>query len=152
MANTQAGSGVRCGTMMVREGLALPGRLDMAMERYAPGWRTVADDDAHGFDGRLRQLGWSCFFLAGELKTVWFGPSEAGVLKSAVRGLLSKVRDMGFNSVEFTKISKYRCLGIRYVRVCGHARHIQLSSQLDRTVIGKPHPNACDETLGSRQS
>ena len=47
MANTQAGSGVRCGTMMVREGLALPGRLDMAMERYAPGWRTVADDDAH---------------------------------------------------------------------------------------------------------
>ncbi|PYX81933.1 MAG: hypothetical protein DMG66_01285, partial [Acidobacteria bacterium] len=84
MANTQAGSGVRCGTMMVREGLALPGRLDLAMERYAPGWRTVADDDAHGFDGRLRQLGWSCFFLAGELKTGWFGPSEAGVLKSAV--------------------------------------------------------------------
>src|SRR5207237_4621968 len=94
----------------------------------------------------------NCCCLGGELKTVWFGPAEARVLKSAVRGLLRKVRDMGFNSVELTKISRYRWLGIRYVRVCGHARHIQLSSQLDRTVIGKPHPNACDENLDRRQS
>ena len=148
MTSTQADAAVKCGTMMVREGLVLPGQLDTAMEAYSSGWRTVTHDDAHGFDGRLRQLGWSCFFLAGELKAVWLGPSEAGVLKSAVRGLLSKVRAMGFNSVELTKISKYRWLGIRYVRVCGHARHIQHGSQLDKGASGKPRANGSDEAAG----
>ena len=152
MANTQAGSGVRCGTMMVREGLFLPGQLDMALEGYSSGWRTVADDDAHGFDGKLRELGWSCFFLAGELKAVWLGPSEAGVLKSAVCGLLSKVRAMGFNSVEFTKITRYKWLGIRYVRVRGHARHIQQGSQLDKGASGKPPTNGPAEAAGGWRS
>src|SRR5207248_5301901 len=147
-ATTEAGIEVRCGTIMVRRRLVQPGQLDMALEGYSCGWRTVADDDAHGFDGKLRQLGWSCFFLAGELKAVWLGPSEAGVLKSAVRGLLSKVRAMGFNSVEFTKITRYRWLGIRYVRVCGHARHIQQGSQLNKDASGKPRADGPDEAAG----
>src|SRR5437763_14953271 len=46
IANTQAGRWVRCGTMKVRDGIDLPGLVDMWMARYAPGRWTESGDDA----------------------------------------------------------------------------------------------------------
>jgi hypothetical protein len=121
---------VSSGTIMVQEGLLLPEHMGAATVPYSAGWRT-ASADGFAFDHKLRLLGWACFFLAGELKTVSFGSSQAGMLKSAVRRLLSKVRLLDFNCVEFTGVVNSRFLGIPYVSVRGHARHVQDSSQLD---------------------
>ena len=130
MKSIQAVFPVTCGTIMVQEGLLLPEQMGTSTESYSPGWR-AASGDGFAFDGKLRLLGWDCFFIAGELRTVSFGSSKAGMLKSAVRRLLSKVRSLDFNCVEFTGVIKSRFLGIPYVSVRGHARHVQHSSRLD---------------------
>lgn len=131
MTTHQVSSPVTSGTLMVQEGVLLPSPMDAVTQTYSPGWRTVASTDGFALDRKLRLLGWGCFFLAGELKAVSFGSSSAGMLNGAVRRLLARVRLLNFNCVEFTTITRSHFMGIPYVRVRGHARHIQQSSQLD---------------------
>lgn len=131
MTTIQAMSPVTSGTIMVQKGLLLPEHMDVATQTYSSGWRTVSGADGFALDRKLRLRGWGCFFLAGELKIVSFGFSQAGRLNGAVKRFLAKVRRLDFNCVEFTNIIRSRFLGIPYVSVYGHACHIQQSSQLD---------------------
>ena len=122
---------VRCGTMMVRDGLLLPDHMDAATDTYSAGWRSFTEAEGFGVDRKLRLLGWQCFFIAGELKAVSFGWSQARMLKAAVRRLLATVRSLNLNCVEFTEVRRRSFIGIPYVTVAGHARHIQQGHHLE---------------------
>ena len=122
---------VTVGTVFVQEGLLLPRELNVISEIYSPGWRTVSETDGIPLDERLRKSGWGFFFLAGELKGASFGASRAQMLRTAVRKLLAQVRLQDFNCMEFTNITNSHFLGIPYVSVRGHARHIQHGCQMD---------------------
>jgi|ERR1051326_132264 hypothetical protein len=134
MTNTQSDSSVGCGTIMLQDGLLLPEHLDVTAKTYSAGWQKASGIDGFAFDRSLRRLGWQCFFLAGELSAVSFGSSHAGMLNRAARRLLAKVRSLDFNCTEFTSVVSSRFLGVPYVRVRGHARHIQHDSQLESAV------------------
>ena len=122
---------VQCGTMMVRDGLLLPDHMDAATDTYSAGWRSFTEAEGPGVDRKLRLLGWECFFIAGELKAVSFGLSQARMLKAAVRRLLATVRSLNLNCVEFTEVRRSSFIGIPYVTVAGHARHIQHTHHLE---------------------
>ena len=122
---------VQCGTMMVQQGLLLPEHMDMVTAKYSEGWQSVTDSDGCSVDRKLRQLGWECFFIAGELRAISFGFSQARVLKAAVRRLLATVRSLNLNCVEFTEVRRRSFIGIPYVTVAGHARHIQQGHHLE---------------------
>lgn len=122
---------VTVGTIFVQEGLLLPRELNVTSEIYSPGWRTVSGTVGFPLEQTLRTSGWGFFFLAGELKGAAFGLSRPRMLRAAVRKLLAQVRSEDFNCAEFTNITKSHFLGIPYISVRGHARHIQHGCQMD---------------------
>ncbi|HEV2113835.1 MAG TPA: hypothetical protein VGR50_06765 [Terriglobales bacterium] len=119
---------VQCGTMMVRDGLLLPDHMGAATDTYSAGWRSFTEADGFGVDRKLRQLGWECFFIAGELSAISFGLSQNRMVNAAVHRLLAKVRALNLNCVEFTEVRRSSFIGIPYVAVACHARQIQHGS------------------------
>jgi hypothetical protein len=122
---------VKCGTFLVREGLLLPPESTVLTQAYSPGWRVVSEPAGTALDHDLRKSGWSCFFLAGELKSMSFGSAQGGNLNRAMGKLLAQVKSQGFNCAELTRVTKSRFLGIPYISVRGHSRHIQQGCQID---------------------
>jgi hypothetical protein len=73
------------------------------------------------------------FFMAAEVKVMFFGALEAKKIQNALKRILVKVRHQNFNSLEVTGIVAKRFLGVPYVTVSAHPRHIQRSCYLDST-------------------
>jgi hypothetical protein len=124
---------VKCETFLVREGLLLPPELKVLTEKYSPGWRAVSERGGTTLDHELRKSGWGCFFLAGELKSMSFGSAQGRNLNRAMRKLLAQVRSQAFNCAELTRVTRSHFLGIPYISVRGHARHIQQGCEIDST-------------------
>jgi hypothetical protein len=123
-------SHVQVGTVIVREGVILPADLEFQSGNYSADWRIVEALDGSSFDRLIRSAGWSFFFMAQQAKAIVLGWDRGKALRSAVLRILSKVRAEKFNSVEVTEISGKRFLGVPYLAVVGHARHIQESHVL----------------------
>ncbi len=64
--------------------------------------------------------------MAEQINVTVFGAGGAKTLAKAVNRLLGKVKSQAFNSVEITKIASRRFLGIPYLTLAAHARHIQI--------------------------
>jgi len=87
-------------------------------------------------------------FLPGELKATSIGYSQAAMLKSAVKKLLAEVRGLDCNCAEIATITRSRFLGIPYLTVRAHARHIQQSYELNGRAERKRQQRAIDWARG----
>src|SRR6266702_3516216 len=75
--------------------------------------------------------GWNFFFMAAEVKVMFFGAPTTAKIKNALHRILAKVRLHNFNCLEVTGIVANRFLGVPYTTVSAHSRHIQQSCCLD---------------------
>jgi hypothetical protein len=121
-------STARAGTILIRRGTVTP---ELKSEPYSPGWETVQTSSPDALDGSIRKAGWNFFFLADRIQGIagLFSGNERG-LQRAVERLLDKARPSKLNCVEITEISTRRFLGLPYIRVSAHARHIQRGTLL----------------------
>jgi hypothetical protein len=120
---------IQVGTMMVQQSENLH-VLGIESEPYSASWRSLGVLESSGLDRKIRDAGWKLFFMAGELKTLvpaWGGQKTLG---RGVKRLLAQSRSEHFNCLEVTNILRKRFLGIPYVSIAGHSRHIQLGSQI----------------------
>ncbi len=104
--------------------------LGIESEPYSQSWRSLGTLESSGLDRKIHEAGWKLFFMAGELKAVvpaWGGQKTLG---RGVKRLLAQSRSEHFNCLEVTNILRKRFLGIPYVSIAGHSRHIQLGSQI----------------------
>ena len=135
---------ILAGTILVRDGVLLPKEMNLKTEKHSSGWESLPDNNGYALDRQLRVLGWSCMFLAGELRTISFGRSQAAMLHSAVGRLLARVRGLDYNCAEIATIKCSRFLGIPYLTVSGYARHIQPSYELDGKAQRRKQQKAID--------
>src|SRR5271167_1022152 len=120
---------IQAGTMMVHQSAILQ-PLKVESEPYFQNWRSLGVLESAGLDRKVRAAGWSLFFMAGELRAVvpaWGGQST---LRAGVKRLLAQTRLQHFNCLEITHILKRRFLGIPYVSIAAHSRHIQDGCQI----------------------
>ena len=115
----------RTRTVFIREGTPLPTRLSIETEAFLPGWRVVKDLDRQALTRELEGANWNFFYLAGEMRATVFGREGLGALRRAVRRVLAKQEGQRFNSLELTKVVSRRFLGIPFMSVTAHSRHIQ---------------------------
>lgn len=115
----------RTRTVFIREGTPLPTRLSIQTEAFLPGWRVVKDLDRQALTRELEGANWNFFYLAGEMRATVFGREGLGTLRRAVRRVLAKQVGQRFNSLELTKVVSRRFLGIPFMSVTAHSRHIQ---------------------------
>jgi hypothetical protein len=113
------------GTILIRENTRLPANLSIESETFLPGWRVVKRLDRSTLARNIEGANWNFFYLAGEIRATVFGRNQPGTLRRAVKCVLAKQEGQKFNSLEITKVVSKRFLGIPFMRVTAHARHIQ---------------------------
>jgi hypothetical protein len=87
--------------------------------------------DGFALDRKIHATGWNFFFMAGEIKALFFGAFSARNIQNATTRILAKVKRRHFNGLEVTGIVAKHFLGVRYGIVLAHARHIQQGGRLD---------------------
>ena len=112
-------------TILIRENTLLPAGLAVESEVFLPGWRVVKDLDGYGLGQKIEEAKWYFFYLAGEIRAMALGREGLGTLRRAVKRILVKREGQEFNSVEVTEIISKRFLGIPFMSVTAHFRHIQ---------------------------
>ena len=110
---------------MIREDTPLPANLSIESEAFLPGWRVVKNLDRSALTRKIEDANWNFFYLAGEIRAIVLGRDRPGTLRRAVRRVLAKQEGQKFNSLEITKVVSKRFLGIPFMSVTAHSRHIQ---------------------------
>jgi len=105
--------------------------LGLESEPYSGNWSTVKVLDGLALDRKIHAAGWNFFFMAAEVKVMFFGAVEAKKIQNALRRILAKVKLQDFNGLEVTGIVAKRVLGVPYVTVSAHSRHVQQGCRLD---------------------
>lgn len=115
---------IRSGIVFARQDMVLPAGVHIGNEAYARGWSMLSQGDSFALDKTIRASGWSFFFMAAEITSAAFGqPTPANFRQAIVRALRKVPQE--FNSAEVTEIAAKRFLGIPYLAVRTHPRHIQ---------------------------
>ena len=118
---------IKTGTILIEGGANLPDSLPFESEPYSNGWRLVKNLDGYGLERKIRKAGWNFFYMAGEIKASVFSFDREKALRRAVNRVLANLKSEKFNSVEITQVAEERFLGLPYVTVSAHPRHIQES-------------------------
>jgi len=122
---------VQVGTILIEERPVMTQALGLQSEAYSAHWRVVKALDGLALDRKIHAAGWSFFFVAAEMKVMFFGAIGAESIQNALKRMLRKIEPMNFNCLEVTGIVAKRFLGVPYAVVSAHSRHIQKSCYLD---------------------
>ena len=126
---------VQVGTILMKEWPGMPQIIGLETDSGLEEWSMVKTPDAFTLDRKIRAAGWNFFFLAAEVKTMFFGSLRAAKVQSALKRILAKVKQQHFNGLEVTAIVARHFLGVPYVTVSAHSRHLQHSSNLESAEI-----------------
>lgn len=118
---------IKSGDLLIAEGANLPESMQLETEPYAYGWRLVKNFDLKEFRQIINQAGWNFFYIAGAIETNAFGSDEKKTTRKAIKQLIAKLKAKNFNCLEITQVETRRSLGMPYVSVSAHSRHIQKS-------------------------
>jgi len=122
---------VQVGTILIEDQSQMTQVLGLESEPCAGNWSLVKVLDGFAFDRKIHAAGWNFFFMAAEVKVMFFGALGAKKVQNALKRILGKVRQQHFNGLEITGIIAQRFLGVPYVTVSAHSRHMQQSCYLD---------------------
>ena len=109
----------------MKEDTPLPANLPIESEAFLPGWKVVKNLDRSTLARNIEGANWNFFYMAGEIRATVLGRDRSGTLRRAVKCVLAKQEGQKFNSLEITKVVSKRFLGIPFMSVTAHSRHIQ---------------------------
>ena len=116
---------IKTGTILIKDGTLLPADLLVESEIYAPSWKVIESFDGYGLDRKINEANWNFFYLAGDIKATVLGREGQKTVRRGVKRILAKLKGEKFNSLEITEVVSNRFLGVSYVSVSAHCRHIQ---------------------------
>ncbi len=119
---------IKTGTILIEGDATMPRSLVLEGKSYSGGWRSVSNLDLNGLDAAIHKAGWTFFFMAGEIKITAFGFDKDRAVRRAVKRVITNVEAHKCNCVEITEVAAKSFLGMPYVNVSAHSRHIQKSS------------------------
>ena len=122
---------VQVGTVLLKEWPGMAQFFQLESESCSESWSQVKMLDGISLDRKIHAAGWNFFFMAAEVKVRFFGALGATKMQSALRRILAKVKLQHFNGIEVTEIVAGHFLGVPYVTVSAHSRHVQQSCCLD---------------------
>ena len=118
------------GTLLVKAGTILPESLQLECDPYLKDWELVKNLGSSDLDQKLSAVGWSFFYMAGEVNAMAFGSDLEKTTHRAVKKVIANMKSDRFNCLEISRVSAKSFLGLPYVTIAGHPRHIQESLYL----------------------
>jgi hypothetical protein len=133
-ANEQEGHQmITTGTILIEKGTPVPQFFRTGTESYPNAWMRVARNrNPQEFEKELATAGWTFFYMAGEIRTIAFGFDKQKMIDAALRRLMANVKLQKCNCLEIDKVATHSFLGMPYVSVSAHSRHIQKGSIFGR--------------------
>jgi len=122
---------VKVGTIFIQNRPLILRTLGLESEPYEGTWDVLHPLPNVGLDQRIRSSGGNYFFIAAEVRVFVFGRLMDRVVWRALRQIFAKVQNADFNCLEVTEIIEKRFLGVPYITVGAHSRHIQQGSMMD---------------------
>ena len=122
---------IQVGTILIENRPLETQILDLESESYSGSWSVVKGMDGFALDRKIHAAGWNFFFMAEEVKTIVFGSLVADNIQKALKRIFLKVRKQDFSCLEVTKMVENHFLGVSYITVWTHPRHIQKGCWLD---------------------
>jgi hypothetical protein len=125
---------VQVGAILMKDWPGMKKLLGLESEPYSGQWTLLKDMDVSTLDRKIHAAGWNFFFMATKVKVMFFGSLGAAKVQNALTRILDRVKQQHFNALEVTAIATHHFLGVPYVTVSAHCRHMQQSSCLDTAV------------------
>jgi len=122
---------LKVGTILIEERPRITKFLGLESESCSGKRSVIRGLDGFALDRKIHAAGWNFFFMAAEVKVMFFGAPGTAKIKNALHRILAKVRLQNFNCLEVTGIVANRFLGVPYTTVSAHSRHIQQGWRLD---------------------
>jgi hypothetical protein len=139
---------VQVGTILIKEWPGMPRLIGFETEPGLGEWSIVKLPDAFTLDRKIHAAGWNFFFMAAEVKAIFFGSPRLAKIQGALKRILAKVKPQHFNGLEVTAIDARHFLGVPYVTVSAHSRHLQHSCNLDSAEIRQTFQDAAEWANG----
>jgi hypothetical protein len=121
------------GDLFMERDAARPKIFQIQDDAHRTGWYRVQHHlTAHELDVELSNLGWTFFFMANVIRksALAFDPEKGA--SSALKRVMASVRADGCNSLQMQAVETHSFLGIPYIRVSAHPRHLQRSGVFSR--------------------
>jgi len=121
---------VQVGAILTNESSLMQQSFGLETTPCSGNWSLITVLDSFALDRKIHAAGWNCFFMAAEVKVMFFGSLGAAKIQNALQRILGKVKRQNFNGLEVTGIVAKHFLGVPYAVVSAHSRHVQLSCYL----------------------
>jgi hypothetical protein len=115
---------IAAGSILIERGIYPPNAQLLRSESGSNGWAALNGARA-AFEKDVRETGWTYFFMAGEIKATVFGFDKEKTLHAALKRLIANAKSQDCNSIEITRVTGKSFLGIPYMSVSAHPRHLQ---------------------------
>jgi hypothetical protein len=122
--NPRMADKITAGSIWVLDGGHLPPSLRLQSHSRPDGWVGV-EGDRLSFEKAAQNAGWTLFFMAGEIEVNVLGSDPEKADRAAFERLIARVRSQQCNCIEITRMRRRSFLGVPYVTVSAHVRHLQ---------------------------
>lgn len=139
---------VQIGTILMKKWPGIAQLLQLKSEPYSGNWSLANTLDDVCIDRKIRAAEWNLFFMAAEVKVMFFGVPGAAKIRNALQRILAKVKQQHFNGLEVTGIVARHFLGVPYVTVSAHSRHMQQGCYLDSSEARQASRDSGDSAKG----
>lgn len=124
-------STIQVGAILTNRSPLMAQLFGLQSEPCSGNWSLLKVLDGFTLDRQIHAAGWNFFFMAAEVKVMFFGALGAEKIQNAVQRILAKVKGRDFNCLEITGITSKSLLGLRYAIITAHSRHLQQGCCLD---------------------
>ena len=114
------------GSILVEKSTLLPESVGLESDPTQSGWARITNNpDRHQLEKKLTAAGWTFFLMAGAIKSIAFGFARPRMIQAALKRLIAIVGLQKCNCLEIDAIVTRSFLGMPYVSLSAHTRHIQ---------------------------
>lgn len=117
---------ITSGTILIAKDAPHPQCFQLEDDSSANAWMRVKHNlNSHELEKALESAGWTFFYMAGAIRTIAFGFNRAKMIQAALKRLITNVKQQKCNCIEIDAVAAHSFLGMPYVSVSAHPRHIQ---------------------------
>ena len=117
---------ITSGTILIEHNALHPNCFQVEEKSYPEAWVEIKHSlSRRALEKELSDTGWNFFYIAGAVRATAFGFDQSGATRRALRGVIAKARRFDCNSLEVDGVATHSFLGVPYVSVTAHRRHIQ---------------------------
>src|SRR6476659_6174956 len=117
---------ITSGTILLAKDASRPPCIQLEDHSFPDAWMSVAHNlPSQEMEKQLTAVGWTFFYMASAITTTAYGFDRTKMMHSALQRVITSVKGQKCNCLEIDNVTTSSFLGIPYVTLSAHPRHVQ---------------------------